>query len=682
MGRSEGRLRSWLPAALVAPWILLGTCALAQVPLGDPFQVNTVGRGYQEEPSVSLGLDGQVFVAWLDVDIPFSASWVDYKQLDAAERVLHEGHVNEILDASSGPRMCSDEQGESLVAWNRAFRRMGAEGLPASTEISIERTDLEIPVGVPDVSGLAGQSFAIVYTGYRNVAPLPESVDAYARLVGAAGELLTGPFRVNERVEGDQGNPRVAAAEDGSFVVAWIDSSGADGEGLGVGARRFDRTGRALGPDIVVNERHAGDQVLNDIEMDAAGNWVAVWVDIEAGANGPEIVYRRFDAGGHPLTGDLKANQHTSGWQAEPSIAMDRRGNFVIAWHDALLESGEYSETIARLFRPDGTPVGGEFRVSEGAPESEDELPSVALSRDGSFFVAWQGWREEIAVNEVYDVEGRRFFRGCRPGASRLTLHDGRFEVCASYRTPAGAEGVGEPLALTGESGAFWFFEPSNLEVVLKLLDGCGTNGNFWVFSAGLTNLEITLGVLDTWSGRTWIFDNDQGTPYPPIGEITSLPVCDAIPRALPDASAPLVRAPRSAARQIPRAPVSEATGAAVTCSEDATHLCLQDARFRVSARFRTPAGEEGDARVVPLGEDSGALWFFWPENLELFVKVLDACTLPGFENFWVFAAGLTDLEIDLTVVDTLTNAEKTYRNPQHRLFPAVLDSSAFATCE
>ena len=241
------------------------------------------------------------------------------------------------------------------------------------------------------------------------------------------------------------------------------------------------------------------------------------------------------------------------------------------------------------------------------------------------------------------------------------------------------------PLPLTPESGGFWFFSPDNLEVVLKLLDGCGTNGNYWIYSAGLTNLEVTVGVIDTWSGQTWVFDNDQATPFPPVGEISSLPVCNALPKAAA-LSAPTV----SPSPPLPPSPShwtdSTFTGLAAdsegTCVADATHLCLQSNRFRVSARFATPGGELRDARVVPLGTDSGALWFFWPANLELFVKVLDACGLANFESFWVYAAGLTDLEVELTVVDTRSVESRTYRNPQRRPFPAVLDSQAFHTCD
>ena len=97
-------------------------------------------------------------------------------------------------------------------------------------------------------------------------------------------------------------------------------------------------------------------------------------------------------------------------------------------------------------------------------------------------------------------------------------------------------------------------------------------------------------------------------------------------------------------------------------------------------AAFHTVAGAAGDGHPVRLTEESGTFWFFAPANVELLVKVHDACVEP-FDRFWVFSAGLTDVEVELTVRDTATGAEKIYRNPQGRAYPPILDTAAFATC-
>jgi hypothetical protein len=111
-------------------------------------------------------------------------------------------------------------------------------------------------------------------------------------------------------------------------------------------------------------------------------------------------------------------------------------------------------------------------------------------------------------------------------------------------------------------------------------------------------------------------------------------------------------------------------------CAPSATALCLLQGRFRVEAAWRT-ATDRGAARAHPETADSGAFWFFGPDNLELLVKVLDACPTPS-QHVWVYAAGLTDVEVELTVTEMATGRKKTYRNPLGRPFAPILDTAAF----
>lgn len=115
-------------------------------------------------------------------------------------------------------------------------------------------------------------------------------------------------------------------------------------------------------------------------------------------------------------------------------------------------------------------------------------------------------------------------------------------------------------------------------------------------------------------------------------------------------------------------------------CLPDATSHCLADGRFRVTAEWRDFDGNEGDGQAILASADSGEFWFFGPDNTELVVKVLDACD-PPFDRFWVFAAGLTNVEVELTVVDTQANATRVYDNDLGTDFEPILDTDAFDTC-
>jgi hypothetical protein len=121
-------------------------------------------------------------------------------------------------------------------------------------------------------------------------------------------------------------------------------------------------------------------------------------------------------------------------------------------------------------------------------------------------------------------------------------------------------------------------------------------------------------------------------------------------------------------------------SGAALPCLPDATTLCLHGARFRVEATWQKQDGTSGSGSAVPLTDDAGYFWFFNSANIEIITKVLNGCFEP-FNSYWVFAAGLTNVEVTLTVTDTRDGATKTYRNPLGTAFLPIQDTAAFATC-
>ncbi len=112
-------------------------------------------------------------------------------------------------------------------------------------------------------------------------------------------------------------------------------------------------------------------------------------------------------------------------------------------------------------------------------------------------------------------------------------------------------------------------------------------------------------------------------------------------------------------------------------CVADSTTLCLNGGRFRVRVAWTRSAGGSGPGMAVPLTADSGYFWFFDAANIELVVKVLDACGIPP-GNFWVFAGGLTNVGVVLTVEDRVAGRTRTYRNPPGMPFPPLQDTQAF----
>ena len=111
------------------------------------------------------------------------------------------------------------------------------------------------------------------------------------------------------------------------------------------------------------------------------------------------------------------------------------------------------------------------------------------------------------------------------------------------------------------------------------------------------------------------------------------------------------------------------------------TSLCL-DGRFGISVVFRNGAlgTPESPAQVAGCANaDSGLFWFFSPDNWELMVKTIDACSLNS--RFWLFSAATTNVFYRMTVYDVHAGVQKIYFNYGGPPAPAVTDTDAFATC-
>ena len=114
---------------------------------------------------------------------------------------------------------------------------------------------------------------------------------------------------------------------------------------------------------------------------------------------------------------------------------------------------------------------------------------------------------------------------GCSPGPAALCLNNNRFSVSASWRSPV-ASGTGNPVVLTSDSGYFWFLTSSNVEMIVKVVNGCTFNTSYWVFAGGLTNFEVTLEVRDMQTGAFKTYVNPLNTAFQPIQDTSAFATC------------------------------------------------------------------------------------------------------------------------------------------------------------
>ncbi len=106
----------------------------------------------------------------------------------------------------------------------------------------------------------------------------------------------------------------------------------------------------------------------------------------------------------------------------------------------------------------------------------------------------------------------------CIPSVTTLCLARGRFQVDARWRrSTEPTTSTATSVSLTSDTGYFWFFSPSNIEVVVKVLNACSFDAHWWVFAGGLTSVEVTLTVVDSEAGTVRSYTNLAGGAFQPI---------------------------------------------------------------------------------------------------------------------------------------------------------------------
>ena len=226
-------------------------------------------------------------------------------------------------------------------------------------------------------------------------------------------------------------------------------------------------------------------------------------------------------------------------WYFYPAIAVDDGNNLAMVFGRSCVDEYAGIGLTARS-AADGA-LEPSVRLKDGAASYVAPIGNTELvNRWGDFFGAaldpsdlgkiWvvgeyadlvNRWSTWVAGSLVALTGG-----SCRPDPTTLCFGNGRFRVTASWRKADGSSGAGAAAPITGDSGYFWFFDAGNIEVVAKVLDGCGVNGRYWILAGGLTNVEAALVVTDTRTGDTKTYRNAAGAPFAPIQDTSAFATC------------------------------------------------------------------------------------------------------------------------------------------------------------
>ena len=256
-------------------------------------------------------------------------------------------------------------------------------------------------------------------------------------------------------------------------------------------------------------------------------------------------------------------------------------------------------------------------------------------------------------------------YTDCEPTSAQISFSHG-YEVSACVEYKDGEETVQMDAVDygldSGQSGLLYFFDRDNAEVLIKVLDACAVNGHRWVFVAPVTDLALNLEVREVATGRRWQYRHPRGGQTArPRSDTAAFP-CDAAAASWAQKQPVPVELPAHA-------------GEETDCVPDGPALTLRGGHT-VSMCYETSEGEVGDAKNWELdSEQSGLLYFFDRDNVEVLIKVLDGCGVNGHR--WVFVAPVTDLAFNLRV-ESPQGEVWTHTNRLGQTADAASNTSAF----
>lgn len=225
-----------------------------------------------------------------------------------------------------------------------------------------------------------------------------------------------------------------------------------------------------------------GDQTMPAVAMsnmsESNGGFVVAWQSVEI-AEPYGIVYRiytrRFDSSGSPMSESRVMNSYDQEPQTNPTVAVSPEGNFVVAWEhfEYPMPSGT-PDIHADVFLESSDEYVGEFLACSSTSRG-GEQPTAAMDAEGDFVLAWH--RQDFGDNlDKLEIVARLFKAPAEPTTQDFRVND----IVAG---PSGGFDDREPTVAMSEKGNFVVAWQTQDTILTPYPDG---EPGFAIFAAAL----------------------------------------------------------------------------------------------------------------------------------------------------------------------------------------------------
>ncbi len=262
-------------------------------PVGVQFQVNTYTSTWQVSPAVAMAPDGDFVVVWNTEGSPGPDLWSSIQGQRFAADGSAVGDEFQINTYTTGfqdqPAVTMGADGDFIVVWGSANstpslgdfilgQRFAADGSPIGGELQINTLTTGYQVR-PSVAADADGDFVVVWYNYDGGYAYGSYEDTIQGQRYASDGAPAGiEFQVNAYTTQLQDNPKVAMAAGGDFVVVWNSTRSLGPDDLfSVQGQRFAANGSAVGDEFQINTYTTGIQGIPSVAMDGGHRTMIVW---------------------------------------------------------------------------------------------------------------------------------------------------------------------------------------------------------------------------------------------------------------------------------------------------------------------------------------------------------------------------------------------------------------------
>ena len=280
-----------------------------------------------------------------------------------------------------------------------------------------------------------------------------------ARALGPEIQVASAP---NQGSSPNDVAPSVAGIPSGTIAVTWFRNASSSKD---IRIRFFGGTGAPLSTAQGLVAAGSTPTGRAHVSGSSAGQFVAVWEEIDLATLITNVIAQRFNAAGQPAGGRVTVVSGTSTTSPVGSnVALDGTGRFVVAWIEA--QATGSSVLRARRFTSSDQTDGGVMNVSDTSPQTEP--PAIAADDLGRFVIAYN--EGGTPTNKI-----RRFDQNRNAAAPILLLSDPNPDLA---------------IAMTPDTGEFTFLRSDGSQV---LGNRYATNGQLITdaFGAGMQNVRV-----------------------------------------------------------------------------------------------------------------------------------------------------------------------------------------------